>query len=218
MASSSTKEKKLIVILEKANLDIIKTFSNEYALANCDDHMQIIRKLKKDPAFCRPDILHQCLQILTTSPLSRAGRLDIYVRTKNKELFHVNSQFCIPDAMDEFSKLMVHLLHNLRPIRAKKGSKHLAKLLKNPVTLHLPVGIPKYGTSSKAKKIIRPSELVPSEDSKYEAVAVVIGAMAHDACDPDYVDSTFSISKYPLSAALVCAKITSAFEQAWSIH
>lgn len=113
---------------------------------------------------------------------------------------------------------MVHLIHDLRPIRAKKCSKQLAKLLKNPVTLHLPVGCPKFGTSSKAKKIIKPNELVPDESSPHEAVAVVIGAMAHESCDPDYVDNTISISKYPLSAALVCAKITGAFEDAWSIH
>lgn len=81
-----------------------------------------------------------------------------------------------------------------------------------------PIGCPKYGTSSKAKRVVRPSEIVPIPDSSHKSVAVVIGAMAHDSCDPDYVDETVSFSRYPLSAALVCAKLTSAFEEAWDVH
>lgn len=49
---------RLIVILEKANLEIVKV-GNKFELLNCDDHSNQIRKYKKDPAFCRPDITHQ---------------------------------------------------------------------------------------------------------------------------------------------------------------
>lgn len=214
--------KKLIVILERANLDIVKIDGqrgrpSSFQLLNCDEHMYMIRKLKKDPAFCRPDIVYQCLQVLSQCPLNRAGHLQVYVRTQNNELFKVDPQLAVSESFDEFTKVMVQLLHNLRPVRAKKCSKQLLRLMKNPVTLYLPVGCPKYGTSSKAKRIIRPSELVPPEDKPYKQVAVVIGAMAHESCAPDYVDETFSISKYPLSAALVCAKITGAFEEAWNV-
>lgn len=34
----------------------------------------------------------------------------------------------------------------------------------------------------------------------------------------DYVEREVSISGYPLSAALTCAKVCSAFEQAWGIQ
>lgn len=215
-------DRKLIVILERANLDIVKVDQQfkqptSYQLLNCDDNMHMIRKLKKDPAFCRPDIVHQCLQILTQCPLNRSGFLQIYVRTHNNELIKVDSQLAVPDSFSEFTQMMVQLLHNLRPVRAKNCSKQLLKLIKNPITLHLPVGCPKYGTSSKAKKVIRPSELVPHESDTHKSVAIVIGAMAHESCEPDYVDETFAISKYPLSAALVCAKITNAFEEAWNV-
>lgn len=214
--------RKLIVILERANLDIVKIDGqrgqqSSFQLLNCDEHMYMIRKLKRDPAFCRPDIVYQCLQVLSQCPLNRAGLLQVYVRTQNNQLFKVDAQLAIPESFEEFTKMMIQLLHNLRPVRAKKCSKQLLKLLKNPVTLHLPVGCPKYGTSSKAKRIIRPSELVPSDDKLDKTVAIVIGAMAHESCEPDFVDETFSISKYPLSAALVCAKITSAFEEAWNV-
>ena len=34
----------------------------------------------------------------------------------------------------------------------------------------------------------------------------------------DYVEKEVSISGYPLSAALTCAKICTAFESAWSVQ
>lgn len=222
MLIKNSDKKKLIVILERANLDVVKIEGqhgkpSSHQLINCDEHMFMIRKLKRDPAFCRPDIVYQCLQVLSQCPLNRAGHLQVYVRTQNNELIQIDPQLAVSESFEEFTKMMVQLLHNLRPVRANKYHKQLLKLLKNPVTLHLPVGCPKYGTSSKAKRIIRPCELVPSDDKPYKSVAVVIGAMAHESCEPDYVEETFSISRYPLSAALVCAKITSAFEEAWKV-
>lgn len=218
---NSPGEKKLIIVLERANLDVVKLDGNlkptSHELLNCEEHMFMVRKLKKDPAFCRPDIVFQCLQVLSRTPLNRSGHLQVYVRTQNNELFRVDPQLAIPDTFTDFSSMIIQLLHNLRPVRAKKCSKQLLRLLKNPVTLHLPVGCPKLGTSSKAKKVVRPIELVPPNDSPHNSIAIVIGAMAHDSCEPDYVDETVSISKYPLSAALVCAKITTAFEEAWNI-
>ena len=58
--SSRDGSKRLIIILEKCNLEIIKT-KQDFELLNCDQHIQQIRKYKKDPAFCRPDITHQVL-------------------------------------------------------------------------------------------------------------------------------------------------------------
>lgn len=213
---------KLIVILEKANLDIAKVDGqfkkqSSFQLLNCDEQMATIRKLRKDPAFCRPDIIHQCLQVLLQSPLNRAGLLQIYVRTQNNELFKVDPQLAIPESFEKFTEIIVQLLHHLRPVRASNCSKQLLKLIKNPVTLYLPVGCPKYGTSCTAKRVVRPTELVPAKDSPHKSVVVVIGAMAHGVCEPDYVDEFVSISKYPLSAALVCAKLTSAFEDVWGV-
>jgi rRNA small subunit pseudouridine methyltransferase Nep1 len=49
---------RLIVVLEKACLETVKA-GNNYELLNCDDHTHILKKHKKDPADCRPDICHQ---------------------------------------------------------------------------------------------------------------------------------------------------------------
>ena len=48
-----------------------------YELLNCDNHMGLIRKYKKDIKDCRPDILHQCLLMLQDSPLNQAGLLQV---------------------------------------------------------------------------------------------------------------------------------------------
>lgn len=212
--------RKLYIILERANLEIVRADNHngqaKHELLNCDEHMFQIRKLKKDPAFCRPDIVHQCLQVLSESPLNRAGLLQVYVKSQNNHLIRIDPQLSIPHSFSRFTKIIVHLLEKLKPVRAQGSSKQLAKLLKNPVTLHLPIGCAIYGTSSKSEKLIRPEELVPKD--REESVAIVIGAMAHESVQPDYVNETFSISKYPLSAALVCAKITNAFEELWDIR
>lgn len=49
---------RLIVVLEKACLETVKA-GNSYELLNCDDHIHILRKHKRDPADVRPDICHQ---------------------------------------------------------------------------------------------------------------------------------------------------------------
>ncbi|KAH9377148.1 hypothetical protein HPB48_003136 [Haemaphysalis longicornis] len=88
-------------------------------------------------------------------------------------------------------------------------------VIKNPVTDWLPVGCRKIAMSLHASTLVRPRELVPEKD---EPIVVVIGSMAHGSVDPDYTEASYSISQYPLSAALTCSKLCSAFEEAWGIH
>jgi hypothetical protein len=70
--------KRLIVVLENACLETIKVGSS-HELLNVDKHKQQIIKFKKDPANCRPDILHQCLLMLFDSPLNRANLLQVFI-------------------------------------------------------------------------------------------------------------------------------------------
>lgn len=61
--------------------ETVVSFQNgkNYELLNCDDHMGMMKKFKKDPADCRPDILHQCLLMLQDSPLNQAGKLQVNI-------------------------------------------------------------------------------------------------------------------------------------------
>lgn len=51
----------------------------------------------------------------------------------------------------------------------------LLKVIRNPITDHLPADSVKYGTSFSSEDLVQPEELVHPEKD----VVVVIGAMAH---------------------------------------
>jgi len=70
--------------------------------------------------------------------------------------------------------IAVQLLHKYG-VRASDGPMKLLKVIKNPVTNHLPVGCRKILMSFNASEVLNPRELVPAEDP----IAIVIGAMAH---------------------------------------
>lgn len=99
-------------------------------------------------------------------------------------------------------------------VRAADSTVKLFKVIKNPIGDHLPVGCKKYVMSLTGKLVDHPRELVPKED---EPVALVIGAFAHGNVNVDYTEGSFSISNYPLSAALACSKLCNAFEEVWKV-
>lgn len=55
----ATKGRKVIVILDMAQLETVKTKKGDFQLLNCDDHISIMKRNNKDPSLYRPDILHQ---------------------------------------------------------------------------------------------------------------------------------------------------------------
>jgi len=204
-------EKRLIVILERASLETVKVGKN-YELLNCDKHKHLIKKYKKDASACRPDITHQCLLMLLDSPLNRAGKLQVYIHTEKNVLIEINPQTRIPRTFDRFCGLMVQLLHKLS-IHASDGPQKLLKVIKNPISDHLPTGCLKLGTSFKAPEVVDPRTVVPGD----KPFVVVIGALAHGKVETDYTSEEISISNYPLSAALTCTKICNAVEEKWGI-
>lgn len=100
-------------------------------------------------------------------------------------------------------------------VRAADTTVKLMKVIKNPITDHLPVGCKKYVMSYTGTLVKSPRELVPKNDD--EPIALVIGSFAHGNVDIDYTEGSFSISNYPLSAALACSKLCNAFEEAWNV-
>ncbi|XP_019526881.2 ribosomal RNA small subunit methyltransferase NEP1 [Aedes albopictus] len=205
-------ERRLVIILEGAQLETVKV-GQVFELLNCDDHLSILKKNGRDPGSCRPDITHQSLLMLMDSPLNRAGLLQVYIKTEKNVLIEINPQTRIPRTFRRFAGLMVQLLHKFS-IKANDSPKKLMRVIKNPVTDHLPVGCRKYAMSFSASEVKHPRELVPKVD---EPVALVVGAFAHGALNVDYTEGNFSISNYPLSAALACTKLCSAFEETWGI-
>ena len=69
--------RQVIVILDMAQLETVKTRKGDYQLLNCDDHISIMRKHNKDPQMFRPDIVHQELMAVLDSPLNKAGLVKV---------------------------------------------------------------------------------------------------------------------------------------------
>ncbi|KAM5262525.1 ribosomal RNA small subunit methyltransferase NEP1 isoform 1-T1 [Ctenodactylus gundi] len=210
-AGSKCGGRRLIVVLEGASLETVKV-GKTYELLNCDKHKSMLLKNGRDPGKVRPDIAHQSLLMLMDSPLNRAGLLQVYIHTEKNVLIEVNPQTRIPRTFDRFCGLMVQLLHKLS-VRAADGPQKLLKVIKNPVSDHFPVGCMKIGTSFSIPVISDVRDLVPSNDP----IVFVVGAFAHGKVNVEYTEKMVSISNYPLSAALTCAKLTTAFEEAWAV-
>ena len=148
--------KRLIVVLMYSSLETVKVGggskskesgkdSGNYALLNSDDHLSILKKHNKDISKHRPDITHQCLLSLLDSPLNKAGFLQVFIHTDKNVLIEINPHVRIPRTFKRFCGLMVQLLHKLS-IRAVNGPEKLLKVIKNPITDHLPTDCHKIST------------------------------------------------------------------------
>lgn len=188
----------------------------KYTLLNCDDHQSILAKMGKDISSTRPDITHQCLLTLLDSPVNRAGRLQVYIQTANGILIEIHPSVRIPRTFKRFSGLMVQLLHQLS-IKSINGKDKLLKVIKNPISDHLPPNAHKV-TLSYDSTPVKLSDYLPGIPSEKDLV-VFIGAMAHGPDDfaDHLVDDKIAISQYSLSASVACGKFCCAVEDLWGI-
>jgi len=208
-------EKKLIVVLDEATLETVSTRKG-YELLNCDDHIGIMKKLNKDWSLARPDIAHQCMLMLFDSPLNKNGLLQVYVRTNKNVLFEIDPQTRIPRTYKRFAGLMVQLLHEFKIQSVEgEGSKTLLKVIKNPVTMHLPMGCKKFGTSVTGQ-LVNIDNFI-AELNPQGPVVFVIGALSKGKINPDYIEKELAISPHPLSGAVVCSRVCQAFEKHWGV-
>lgn len=205
----------VIFVLEDAQLEVAQV-GKTYQLLNCDDHAMYLKKHKKDPALYRPDICHQALLTILDSPLNKAGKVKgIFVRTHKNILIQVNTKVRLPRTFRRFCGLMAQLLQKLS-IRATNGPDKLLKIIKGPVTKHLPLDCKRIGFSFSAPQTKAFHQYVQSlEDTR--PIVFVVGAFAHGKIDNSYCDEEISISQYALSAAVALGRITNALEQKWEI-
>eukprot|EP00735_Rhodelphis_limneticus_P003587 TRINITY_DN15073_c0_g1::TRINITY_DN15073_c0_g1_i1::g.24919::m.24919 TRINITY_DN15073_c0_g1::TRINITY_DN15073_c0_g1_i1::g.24919 ORF type:complete len:236 (+),score=39.49,sp/Q92979/NEP1_HUMAN/49.36/3e-82,EMG1/PF03587.9/1.2e-71,Pox_C4_C10/PF03336.8/0.0077 TRINITY_DN15073_c0_g1_i1:37-708(+) len=205
---------RIIILLENANLEVVKV-GNKYELLNCDDHAHLLKKAGKDPAEYRPDICHQMLLTLLDSPLNKSGRMDLYVHTAKNVLIKVNPSIRLPRTFKRFCGLMVQLLDKLK-IRATNGSEKLLECIKNPIEDHFPSKCRKFAFSYHANRIVDMRDFVKALNDE-EPVVYVFGAMAHGSVNPPYAEELLSISQYPLSGSVACARLCTTYEQHWNI-
>ncbi|KAK7543545.1 nucleolar essential protein 1 [Phyllosticta citricarpa] len=215
---------RLIVVLSNASLETYKASharagpskDDKYSLLNSDEHIGIMRKMGRDISDARPDITHQCLLTLLDSPVNKAGRLQIYIHTAKGVLIEVSPSVRIPRTFKRFAGLMVQLLHRLS-IRSTTSQEKLLKVIKNPITDHLPPNCRKVTMSFDAP-IVKVRDYLEELDPN-ESICVFVGAMAKGKDDfaDEFKDDTISISNYSLSASVACSKFCHAAEDVWDI-
>lgn len=100
---------------------------------------------------------------------------------------------------------MVQLLHKLS-IRSQNSEHKLLKVIKNPITDHIPPNCRKVTLSFDAE-VVRVNDYVASIGPQ-ESICVFVGAMAKGKDDfaDSFKDESISISNYSLSASVACSK------------
>jgi len=224
IVSTDKTSKRLIVVLSNATLETLKSpyggrgskMEDRYTLLNSDEHIGLMRKMNRDIGDARPDITHQCLLTLLDSPINKAGRLQIFISTASGVLIEVSPTVRIPRTFKRFAGLMVQLLHRLS-IRSTGSPEKLLKVIKNPITDHLPTNCRKVTLSFDAP-LVRVREYVGTLEED-ESICVFVGAMARGNDDfADAIkDESISISNFSLSASVACSKFCHAAEDVWGI-
>src|ERR1700759_5046263 len=100
----------------------------------------------------RTDFNVQCLLTLLDSPINKAGRLNIYIHTAKGVLIEVNPAVRLPRTFKRFAGLMVQLLQRYH-IRSNESNEPLLKVIKNPITDHLPSNCRKVTLSFEAEVV-----------------------------------------------------------------
>jgi len=216
---------RLIVVLSNASLETYRAShgsrsmpgrDDKYSLLNSDEHIGVMRKMGRDISDARPDITHQCLLTLLDSPINKAGKLQIYIHTAKGVLIEVNPTVRIPRTFKRFAGLMVQLLHRMS-IRSTTSQEKLLRVIKNPITEHLPPNCRKV-TLSFEGPVVRVKDYIQTLDTK-ESICVFVGAMAKgsDNFADEFKDDVISISNFSLSASVACSKFCHAAEDVWDI-
>jgi rRNA small subunit pseudouridine methyltransferase Nep1 len=158
----------------------------------------------------------QCLLTLLDSPLNKAGKLQIYIHTAKGVLIEVSPTVRIPRTFKRFAGLMVQLLHRLS-IRSTTSQEKLLKVIKNPITDHLPPNCRKV-TLSFDSSVVRVSDYIADLAPK-ESICVFVGAMAkgNDTFADEFKDDSISISNFSLSASVACSRFCHAAEEVWNV-
>jgi rRNA small subunit pseudouridine methyltransferase Nep1 len=220
------KWKRLVVILEHCPLETVRTEKRGFELLS-ERHKNVHKQRGSDPADYRPDVVHQCLLHLLDSPLNRAGMLEIFIHTKKGVLLSVDPRLRLPRSIRLFDKMMTQALFKLK-VRSTSGYLSLMKVIKNPVTDHLPPNT-RFIRVEKDGDLVSPTEfartLYPPETSRAAVeqlppvCAFVIGGMSRGDVSVDYAKKelvpSIRIADRGLSGAATCSAIVRGFEDLW---
>ena len=148
----------------------------------------------------------------TPAPRFRAGTNS---RTRPPRT-RARTQVRLPRTFRRFCGLLLQLLQKLS-IRATNGPDKLLKVIKGPVSRHLPADAHRVAFSHSAGSVVcmraHAERVLPAD----KPLVFMVGAFAHGKVEETQADEFISISQFPLSAAYALGRITNALEAKWSI-
>jgi rRNA small subunit pseudouridine methyltransferase Nep1 len=178
--------------------------------------------------------LHQCLLMLFDSPINHAGSLEVYIRLfKNPKIIKLHKEVRIPRTFKRFEQLFKNFLDgcDMPVVQTKDGPARLFQFIGKPLDKILPNNCIKYRIANLTARVRNPDFLTAPVDTNHrEVIFIEFGPVDFNylgnSRDTEYEikvkDSnpppgTYSLSHYPLSPALTCVKVVSAFEKALEI-
>lgn len=214
------KNKKLIIILEGATLELGGTKKN-LQIINCDDHYKIIKSMKKKIEEFRPDIIHQCLLNLFDSPLNKIGLLQVYIHTNKNILIKINPKMRIPRTFKRFSGLFSQLLLK-NEIKVSDSNELLMKVINSNIDNIIDKKTPKILITGNGRLIdidIYSKNLNNIRMENKNSICFIISTNPKGDIDPliKNNDDNISLSSFNLDSNILCAKICSSFEKVWDI-
>lgn len=179
--------------------------------------------------------LHQCLLMLLDSPLNQAGHLEVYVRLADQRLIAIHREVRIPRTFKRFNQLFDNFLQgcDMPVVQTKDGPARLFRFVNKSLDKHLPPATecPRYRICNLTSRLVNPNFFAESLETTLRLVLLIdlspvdfnfLGNSRETDYEIKVINNnpdkhTYSISRYPLSPALICVKLTSSFERALDV-
>eukprot|EP01039_Chlorochromonas_danica_P000347 gene349-372_t len=128
------------------------------------------------------------------------------------DIIHQELMAVLDSPLNKAGKVKVLLLHRLK-IRSADGKDMLLKVVKNPITRHLPAGAKCIGFSHQGK-LVSPTAWA-QKMPKDKPIILIFGAQASRGISMDshpYIEEMVSISEYPLSGVVAINRVLGSLE------
>ncbi|KAG9393977.1 Ribosomal biogenesis, methyltransferase, EMG1/NEP1 [Carpediemonas membranifera] len=220
---------KLTVVIVEAQLEtaeIQKGNSTRVELLSSDNQEYATLPSNRSRGL-RPDITYQLLLNMLDSPLNRAGMLKLYILTEAGVLLDIHPSLRVPRTYPQFAILMGQLLERGKIRSSGKLNVILGRTTTNVLkpgaesteyNTVLPLGALRIGLEANMEEMVELQSYVGAMDPDKEYV-FALGATSRSNIDDKatWVEKWVSVSKYPLSAAVVGNKLVGAFETLYGV-
>lgn len=176
--------------------------------------------------------LHQCLLMLLDSPFNHEGHLSVLIRLQSlAKYIRVHREIRIPRTFKRFNQLFCNFLNNpnaMPVVPTKTGHSRLIEEISKSTFNKLvqdEQNCQSYSVANLAPKLRKCNHFAESTCTANKAVIFVLFGPVNlnylgVGRDTEYQTKTidykrpqvYSISRYPISAELICAKLVSSFE------